>query len=401
MVREALKLLFLITAYNFILHYLSGFLPFDLFPQNLEDILIVLSIVSALYLAWLFGYREKTVIWLAYVSFFQVVGLSLVRQDYTVIPQFVPPLLITVLLIWLFESPVEKRVKELEENRKKLEEELLRNEEELSRLTEQINILKELIEGLSKEKENIEKQLERLKQEESIERQALEREKEELNRRLEENQKKLKDYMERLEKLTRVNKELFEMIEIMQEKEPKGGKEELIRLRQERKRLSRELIQLQELLEELSQENIELSQRYENIKQAFEKELREKELLKLEIENLKGSLVSSKDIYEEIFNIFFDNIEFEEKAIREFIQLNVEAKKEFIKELFLLNMKNYDDKFESMKGYKNILKLKPAGGRIYFTFGEKKRWKVLGMLWGEDDKTKNRYLRELLVKYKR
>ncbi|MEZ0336928.1 MAG: hypothetical protein ABWK02_01820 [Aquificaceae bacterium] len=401
MVREALKLLFLITAYNFILHYLSGFLPFDLFPQNLEDILIVLSIVSALYLAWLLGYREKTVIWLAYVSFFQVVGLSLVRQDYTVIPQFVPPLLITVLLIWLFESPVEKRVKELEENRKKLEEELLRNEEELSRLTEQINILKELIEGLSKEKENIEKQLERLKQEESIERQALEREKEELNRRLEENQKKLKDYMERLEKLTRVNKELFEMIEIMQEKEPKGGKEELIRLRQERKRLSRELIQLQELLEELSQENIELSQRYENIKQAFEKELREKELLKLEIENLKGSLVSSKDIYEEIFNIFFDNIEFEEKAIREFIQLNVEAKKEFIKELFLLNMKNYDDKFESMKGYKNILKLKPAGGRIYFTFGEKKRWKVLGMLWGEDDKTKNRYVRELLVKYKR
>lgn len=401
MVREALKLLFLITAYNFILHYLSGFLPFDLFPQNLEDILIVLSIVSALYLAWLLGYREKTVIWLAYVSFFQVVGLSLVRQDYTVIPQFVPPLLITVLLIWLFESPVEKRVKELEENRKKLEEELLRNEEELSRLTEQTNILKELIEGLSKEKENIEKQLERLKQEESIERQALEREKEELNRRLEENQKKLKDYMERLEKLTRVNKELFEMIEIMQEKEPKGGKEELIRLRQERKRLSRELIQLQELLEELSQENIELSQRYENIKQAFEKELREKELLKLEIENLKGSLVSSKDIYEEIFNIFFDNIEFEEKAIREFIQLNVEAKKEFIKELFLLNMKNYDDKFESMKGYKNILKLKPAGGRIYFTFGEKKRWKVLGMLWGEDDKTKNRYVRELLVKYKR
>ena len=101
------------------------------------------------------------------------------------------------------------------------------------------------------------------------------------------------------------------------------------------------------------------------------------------------------------FNIFFDNIEFEEKAIREFIQLNVEAKKEFIKELFLLNMKNYDDKFESMKGYKNILKLKPAGGRIYFTFGEKKRWKVLGMLWGEDDKTKNRYVRELLVKYKR
>ena len=154
-------------------------MPFDLFPQNLEDILIVLSIVSALYLAWLFGYREKTVIWLAYVSFFQVVGLSLVRENYTLMTQFIPPLLMTVLLIWLFESPVEKRTKEIEENRERLEEELSRNQEELSRLTEQINLLKELTEGLSKEKEAIERQLEKLKEEESIERQNLEREKEE------------------------------------------------------------------------------------------------------------------------------------------------------------------------------------------------------------------------------
>ncbi|MFN4012775.1 MAG: coiled-coil domain-containing protein [Aquificaceae bacterium] len=400
MIREALKLLFLITAYNFILHYLSSFLPFDLFPISLEGMLMVLSIVSALYLAWLFGYREKTVIWLAYVSFFQMGGFSLIRGDYSLITQFIPPLLITVLLIWLFESPVEKRMRELEENRKRLEEELLRNQEELSRLTEQINLLKELTANLSKEKEVIERQLERLKEEESIERQALEREKEELSKRLAENQKKIQEYMDRLERLTRVNRELFEMLEIAQEKEPKGGKEELSRLRQERKRLSKELIQLQELLEELSKENMELNKKYEEVRQALLKERKEKELLKLEVENIKRSSQGTKEVYEEIFEIFFDKVEFEERAIKEFMELNYEAKKEFIKELFLLNMKGYEDKFENMKGYKNIFKLKPAGGRIYFTFGDNKRWKVLGMLWGEDNKTKSRYVKEILVKYR-
>ncbi len=400
MIREALKLLFLITAYNFILHYLSSFLPFDLFPTSLEGMLMVLSIVSALYLAWLFGYREKTVIWLAYVSFFQMAGFSLIREDYSLITQFIPPLLITVLLIWLFESPVEKRMRELEENRKRLEEELLRNQEELSRLTEQINLLKELTANLSKEKEAIERRLERLKEEESIERQALEREKEELSKRLAENHKKIQKYVDRLERLTRVNRELFEMLEIAQEKEPKGGKEELSRLRQERKRLSKELIQLQELLEELSKENMELNKKYEEVRQALLKERKEKELLKLEVENIKRSSQGTKEVYEEIFEIFFDKVEFEERAIKEFMELNYEAKKEFIKELFLLNMKGYEDKFENMKGYKNIFKLKPAGGRIYFTFGDNKRWKVLGMLWGEDNKTKSRYVREILVKYR-
>lgn len=400
MVREALKLLFLITSYNFILHYLSGFLPFDLFPQNLEDILIVLSIVSALYLAWLFGYREKTVIWLAYVSFFQVVGLSLIRQDYTVIPQFVPSLLLTLSIIWLFESPVERRTKELEESRKRLEEELLRNEEDLRRLMEQIDLSKELTERLSKEKKAIEKQLKRLKEEESIERRALEREKEELSKRLMENQKRLQEYMDRLERLTKMNRELFEMLEVLQEREPKGGKEELSRLRQERKRLSKELIQLQELLECLSKENTDLNRRYEEIRQVLEKERRERELLEIEVENLRKFSESTKETYEEVFEALFDNVEFEERAIREFIQLSPEAKKEFIKELLLLNMKGYEDKFENMRGYKNVFKLKPVGGRIYFTFGEGKRWRVLGMVWGEDDKTKNRYVRELLVKYK-
>ena len=217
MVREALKLLFLIVSYNFILHYVSNFLPLHIFPHQPEGILMVASFMSALYLAWLFGYRERTVIWLAYVYLFQVIGLSVLRKDYEVITQFLPSLLLTVSLIWLFESPVEKRTKKLEEERRKLEEELSRNQTELTRLLEQINLSKDLTERLSKEKELIERELVKLREEELAEKEELERERQVLLKKLQENQKKLMEYTERLERLTRINRELFQMLEAMQD----------------------------------------------------------------------------------------------------------------------------------------------------------------------------------------
>ncbi|MFN7065905.1 MAG: hypothetical protein ACK4OF_07145, partial [Aquificaceae bacterium] len=104
--------------------------------------------------------------------------------------------------------------------------------------------------------------------------------------------------------------------------------------------------------------------------------------------------------YRELLEGLLDNLEFEERAIRDFMDLDVKAKGEFAKELMLLNMKGPEEKFEAMRGYKGVFKLKPKGGRIYFTFGSKRRWKVIGILWGEDDKAKSTYAKELLVKYK-
>ncbi len=400
MVRDALKLLFLIVSYNFILHYVSNFLPLHLFPHQPEGILMVASFVSALYLAWLFGYREKTVVWLAYVYLFQVIGLSVIDRNYELITQLLPSILLTVSIIWLFESPVEKRTKRLEEERRRLEEELSRNEAELRRLFEQIELSKDLIERLSREKELIERDLVKLREGELAQREDLERERQVLLQKLQENQKKLMEYTERLERLTRINRELFQMLEAMQDTEPKGGKEELSRLRQERKRLSRELISMQELLEELSRENMEIRSKYESLLQSFEQEKREKEKLQLEVESLSKQVANRKEVYEEMLSLLFENIEFEDRAIREFLDLHKEAKREFLKELMLLNMKDIEERFEVMKDYKNVFKLKPMGGRIYFTFGEVRRWRVIGMLWGEDDKVKDRYARGLLIKYK-
>ncbi|MFN3598844.1 MAG: hypothetical protein ACK4VK_03800 [Aquificaceae bacterium] len=403
MVRDALKLLFLITSYNFILYYISNrflWFPWSIFPEDPQDMLILFSINSALYLSWLFGYKGKTVVWIGYISLFQILGFAIVREDPYIIPHFVPSLLLTLSLIWLFESPVEKRTRELEEAKKKLEEEILRNQEEQIRLREQIELSRELTERILKDKEKIERELKRLKEEEAAERESLEREREELSQALLESQKRLQEYMERLERITKVNRELFQMLELMQEREPKGGKEELARLRQERKRLSKELVQMQELLEELSKENAELNRKYTSLFEALEREKRERELLSMELERLRGVKERNKEIYQEVLEAIFDNLEFEDRALKDFIDLDFEAKGEFVKELMLLNMKGIEERFESMRGYRNVFKLKPRGGRIYFTFGDRKRWKIIGMLWGEDEKAKNRFAKERLVKYK-
>ncbi|MFN3870832.1 MAG: hypothetical protein ACK4MW_05035 [Aquificaceae bacterium] len=403
MVRDALKLLFLIVSYNFILYYVSNhflWFPWSVFPDDPQDMLILFSINSALYLSWFFGYKERTVVWISYISLFQILGLAIIREYPYVITHFVPSLLLTISLIWLFESPVEKRTRELEDARKRLEEEILRNEEELKSLREQIELSKELTERILKEKERIERELEKLKKEELAERESLEREKEQLNKALLESQKRLQDYMERLERVTRINRELFQMLELMQQREPKAGKEELARLRQERKRLSKELAQMQELLEDLSKENAELNRKYTSLLEALGKEKREREMLYMELERLRGVKERREEIYKEVFDVVFENLEFGERSLKEFIDLDLETKREFAKELMLINMKGLEERFESMKGYKNVFKLKPRGGRIYFTFGDKRRWKIIGILWGEDEKSKSKYAKELLVKYK-
>jgi len=184
------------------------------------------------------------------------------------------------------------------------------------------------------------------------------------------------------------------------QKKYRSGKDELSRLRQERKKLSRELSQLHGLLEELSKENTELRKKYEETVSELALLKKERDELLVSLENYKKSVESKKEIYKELLNSLFDRVEFEERTVDEFMELPYEAKGEFLRELLLLNMKDLSDRFETMRGYKNIFKLKPKGGRIYFTYGEKKLWKVVGFLWGEDRARKLRYAKENLVKYR-
>ncbi|RMH07545.1 MAG: hypothetical protein D6699_01420, partial [Aquificota bacterium] len=152
MVRESLKLLFLIVAYNFFLKYMSDYLYLPLFPKNMEDLFTSLAFTSALYLAWLSGERTRTVIWLSYLFFAQILSLALIRQSPEVITSFTPSFLITLGFLWLFESPTERRIRELQREKERLEQKLSENELEIKSLREHMSLLSELAENLSREK---------------------------------------------------------------------------------------------------------------------------------------------------------------------------------------------------------------------------------------------------------
>jgi predicted nuclease with TOPRIM domain len=66
-----------------------------------------------------------------------------------------------------------------------------------------------------------------------------------------------------------------------------------------------------------------------------------------------------KELYQEMMDLVLDRIEWENQAFEEFIQLDHQRKKEFLKELMLLNMKELGELFETIKGVKNTFKLKP------------------------------------------
>ncbi|WP_340690568.1 hypothetical protein [Hydrogenobacter thermophilus] len=399
--REALKVLFLIVSYNFLLEYVSSRLPLPvrLFPEDIRSFVMLLSFDSALYLAWLFGYRNTTLLWLAYLFFFQILGISFIDSTYTPIAEYTPSFLITLLFLRFSESPTERRTREIKEEIKKLERELERNRGELETLREQVKLSEDLILHLNKEKAMIEEKLNELRDSQMAERQALLKERDQLAEKIRQAEISLSEYKNKLERITEANRKLFELLEILQRREEGSQKGEIAQLRKERKKLVKEVLELRSLWESSEREKAQLKLEVLELKSSLEKLQRERDLLELELQELKSRMLSKEEVYMEVLGFVLDNIEMEERALREFISLPVDKKREFMKELLLLNMKGRDESLEAMKGLKNVFKLKPRGGRIYFTFGQKLRWRVLGLIASEDDKDKDRYAKEILVKY--
>jgi len=386
--KESLKILFLIVAYNFILEYISGKLPIKLFPDDLQSFVMLMSFDSALYLAWLFGYRYSTLLWFSYLFFFQILGLSLITQSFYPITHFTPSFLITLIFLSLSESPTEKHTKKILEEKYKLEK-------ELEDTKEQVKLAQDLLNLLKREKEQVEIKLSQLEESQTIEKQRLLKEKEKLIQRISQAQMHLSEYQSRLERLTEANRKLFEVIDLLQRQEEKNQKGEIAQLRRERKKLVKELLQLESTLEDCRRQNAQLKLELSE----FERIKREREILAIELQDLKKKQKTKGEIYKEVLNFLLENIEMEDRAISEFIHLPIEKKREFVKELLILNMKERGESLENMKGLKNVFKLKPRGGRIYFTFGENRRWKVLGLIASEDDKDKEKYAKEILIKY--
>ncbi len=399
--RESLKLLFLIVSYNFLLEYISSkvVLPVRFFPEDLQSFITLISFDSALYLAWLFGYRNSTVLWLAYLFFFQILGLSFITRSYTVIAEYTPSFLLTLIFLWLFESPTETNIRKLSEERKRLEEDLERNRKEFENIKEQVRLAEELISSLKREKEAVEEKLNQLKDFQTADRQALLKERDELIEKIRQTEMSLIEYRSRLERAVEANRKLFELLELLQRQEEKSQKGEIANLRKERKKLVKEVLELQSLLEISESEKDQLRMELSKLRSQFEALGKERDLLALDLEQLKKKVLSKADIYREVFSFILDNVEMEDRVLSEFMHLPLDKKREFIKELLILNMRDRGEPLENMKGLRNVFKLKPKGGRIYFTYGQNKRWRVIGLIASEDDKDKERYAKEVLVKY--
>jgi myosin heavy subunit len=395
LIKEPILLAFLIVSYNFALVQLSHMLDVRLYPSSLSEKLHLTFFLSALYVAWLFGERLRTVAWIGLLFVFNVLLQATMEQRFSLVLEQMPAFLITLLVIKLFESPVEKRWRQFQEEKHRLEEELSKNQKELMEALKTKRLHQELIEKLTKEKSELEKRIERLTGEETAEKERLLKEKEDIVKRLNSFKEILKGYEERIERLTEANRRLFEMLELQQERTTDKGDRELSKLRSERKKLMKELLALEELLEESSKENLRLNEERENLRHQVEELQRELSLSQLRLEEYERIKNTKKELYQEMLELVFDRIEWEDQALEEFVQLDHQRKREFLKELMLLNMKELGEVFETLKGVKNTFKLKPKGGRIYFTYGKEKTWRILGILDEEDQKHKERFIREL------
>ncbi len=391
LLKEPILLAFLIVSYNFALIQISHILGFRLYPSSLSEKLYLLFSLSVLYTAWLFGERLRTVAWIGTIIVLNVLMQALLRKEPNLILEHMPAFLITLFVIKLFESPAEKRLRLLQETKQKLEYELTKNQQELMQALRNKQLYDEILTRLNKEKEELERKIERLAEQE-MEKQKLLEEREEIVKKLNSYKETLRVYEEKIERLTQANRKLFELIETQEEKSKMPESKELSKLRSERKKLIKEMLDMEQVLDDLLKENAKLKEEKGLLQERLENALRELELIKLELEQYRRSQTTKGEIYREILEIVLENITWEEKALEEFIQLDIDRKKEFLKELLLLNMKDMGEVFENVKDVKNVFKLKPKGGRIYFSYGKEKRWHIIGVLSAEDQKHKSRFM---------
>ncbi|AAC06533.1 hypothetical protein [Aquifex aeolicus] len=394
--KEALILFFLIVSYNYLLYYITAkdLALIPLFPENPEEIILVIAFNSALYIGWFFGERRKLVTILGYLFFFQTVLLSLVKKDPYTFVSTAFPVIFTLMLVALFKSPFERELERIQKEKEALLEELEKNEEVRQKVEEERERLKKEISLIKLQIEQKERELERAKeaQEKLEEVEKKEKEVNKLKEKLRELEKNLKKQKEKEEKLLESNRKLFQLLELLGRKEDKRrGSKEVRELRKERKKLVKEVLELQDLLEIYSRENEELKKELEKLKSELEGAKKEIAKLLTEKENLSKAVKKKEEIYEEVLRVFLPNVKFTPEALQEFMSLSTQEKRRFLRELEKLEE---GTKLESLTNVHGVYKLKFGGGRIYVR-KEGDRWVVIGILDTEQDKEKERYIESL------
>jgi mRNA-degrading endonuclease RelE of RelBE toxin-antitoxin system len=379
--RSALTLLFLIISYNFLLWYITVFdmSPIPLFPEDVYNTVLVLSYNSVLFLSWLFGERHRAVQWIGYLFFIQIVALSVYFGNLEIIVRDLPPVILTFAFVVLFESPTERSIQEVFEERDNLLKEIDRVRRERERVEVHLRLLQEKIKRIEEERK------EALSEERSRE----------LEERLKDLQRELESYREKEARLLEANRKLFQLLELVREEgEEEGGRKELVSLRKERKRLIKELLQLQELVDIYSDENEKLKEENRKLGELLRELKLKLETLELELENSKRG--ADKEHLRSVLRAVM-GVELTPRALQELLRLPEDRKRLFVKEIIKLSERKGKEKVEPLSTLPSIFKLKLPGGRIYLK-RTKGGWQVVGILDSEDDKEKDRYIRGVLSK---
>lgn len=380
--RETLILFFLIISYNFLLWYITflDLSPVPLFPEDPYHVILVLSYNSVLFTSWLFGERQKSVLWIGYLFFFQIVGLSAYLGDLSVVVRDLPPVILTFALVVLFESPTEKELREIWKEREELLTEIGRVTKERERVEAHLRILEAEIEKLQKER---------------AKKDADESTSKELEEKINKLQKELRDYKEKENRLLEANRKLFHLLETMQgEGSTANVKGELSSLRRERKRLIKELISLQELVDIYADENEKLKEESSLLRKEVEKLKLDMDKMRIELESSAGKDI--KPLYKEVLESIL-RFKLSDRAVEELIKLPPDKRKFFLRELFRLSVREGKENLQPLATLPNVYKFRFSGGRIYLR-RSKGMWEVVGILDSEDDKEKERYIRDVLSK---
>jgi len=330
----------------------------------------------------------------SYFATFQILGLAFVLKDPFVVTRILTPLLVSYTVLFLFKSP-EEFAREVERRR------LEALKKRIDALTQKIGLYRERLEELKRSYSQLLEEKKKLEELYSTNRS------EELRTLLDQKEDELKEAKKRIEelsgKLSRLkenNKELWQLLEELSKEEDNfRGREELKKLRRERKKLVKLVGELEEKVQRLEEEKA--------ILQLQKEELEEKGRL---LEDKIGSLLEDLKVKEELYrrcekglkkqlgdyiNLLWEKIEFTPQAVADFSHLSEGVKKNLFKYLRRLDRENPSSlRFGSLATpEENIFKGRFSGGRVYFTV-EDGKYLIRGILEGEDDKTKDRFIRK-------
>ena len=386
---EIFKALLLVGFFLYGLSRISREFNLPLYPQSGIESVLLYTLVGFVFVSWLLGDRRRRFLILAYFVTFQIFGLAYVLRDINVIPRILTPIFLTYLSLFLFKSPEEFLIEREKKRQEELEREIQRQEERIRLYEETLREIQENYKRTLKEKRELEELYNSLGGE------KVKKLLEEKDITLKTQEKVINELKEKIDRLKESNKELWELLEetLSQTNDKKGLREELRKLRRERKNLLRE--------------NLKLKEEIENLKLSLEVSQLEKEELGEKVERLEEILGENekklKDFEKALnrtskgfrfLNQLFENIEFTDRALLDFVNLTPKAVKGVAKILKRLEREGLEKfKFESLEVPKGkIYKARFSGGRLYFSIKDGKIV-VEGILEGESDKEKDRFIR--------